>query len=310
MSNEKNQLHPRNKHRTAYDFDQLIITCPELAPFVELNKYNNRSINFFDPNAVKMLNKALLFHHYGLKYWDIPPNYLCPPIPGRADYIHHIADLLAKDCDGRIPKGPSVTCLDIGVGANCVYPIIGSKEYGWSFVGSDVDEKAISSANTIIVSNPELQALIKLRLQKQAKHIFLNIIQKGEKFSLCICNPPFHASLAEAQSATRRKLKNLNKKSPKKLTQNFGGQANELWCEGGEKKFIQTMILQSKGFAKSCCWFSSLVSKEATLNSIYHSLKKAGVASVKTIAMGQGNKKSRIVAWTYLSNEERKKYFR
>ena len=42
-----------------------------------------------------MLNRAILMHHYGVKSWDIPAGYLCPPIPGRADYIHSVADLLA-----------------------------------------------------------------------------------------------------------------------------------------------------------------------------------------------------------------------
>ena len=91
---EKIELHPRNKHRERYDFQQLINTCPELAPFVKLNNYNDESIDFFNPNAVKMLNKALLKQHYGINNWEIPEGYLCPPIPSRADYLHYIADLL------------------------------------------------------------------------------------------------------------------------------------------------------------------------------------------------------------------------
>nr|WP_262488376.1 RlmF-related methyltransferase [Iodobacter fluviatilis] len=30
----KNNLHPRNPHRGRYDFPALIISCPDLAPFV------------------------------------------------------------------------------------------------------------------------------------------------------------------------------------------------------------------------------------------------------------------------------------
>ena len=79
---QKSQLHARNLHRSRYDFPQLIKSCPELAPFVRPNPYGDLSINFSDPNAVKMLNKALLKHFYGIDYWDIPKDYLCPPIPG------------------------------------------------------------------------------------------------------------------------------------------------------------------------------------------------------------------------------------
>jgi 23S rRNA (adenine1618-N6)-methyltransferase len=90
----KNELHPRNAHNERYDFDALINSCGELREFVAPNKYGDQSVNFSDPLAVKTLNKALLKHFYGIGYWDLPNSYLCPPIPGRADYIHYIADLL------------------------------------------------------------------------------------------------------------------------------------------------------------------------------------------------------------------------
>ena len=136
---EKSNLHPLNKHQGRYDFDVLIKACPELKPFVALNKFGDTSINFFDSTAVKMLNKALLKQYYTIDYWDIPENYLCPPIPGRADYIHHVATLLSETYQNEIPKGKQIKCLDIGTGANLVYPIIGTREYGWSFIASDID---------------------------------------------------------------------------------------------------------------------------------------------------------------------------
>ena len=97
---QKSELHVRNLHRSRYDFPQLMKTCPELAPFVSLNKYNDLSVDFSDPHAVKILNKALLKHFYGIQYWDIPQDFLCPPIPGRADYIHYLADLLSANNKG------------------------------------------------------------------------------------------------------------------------------------------------------------------------------------------------------------------
>ena len=156
---EKLQLHPRNKHRQRYDFDRLSAACPDLKKFVALNKWGDDSIDFSDAEAVKMLNKALLIHFYDVKDWDIPPTYLCPPIPGRADYIHHIADLLADNNSGKIPVGSKIKCLDIGVGANCVYPIIGRAEYGWGFVGSDIDPLAIRSARFAVPGDSAATAL-------------------------------------------------------------------------------------------------------------------------------------------------------
>jgi len=307
---EKTELHPRNRHRERYDFKQLIESCPELASFVTLNSYNDESIDFFDPKAVKMLNKALLKHYYGIACWDIPENYLCPPIPGRADYIHHIADVLGSSNKGKIPAGSQIKCLDIGVGANCIYPIIGNKEYGWSFIGSEIDTVAIESAKRIIEENPLLKGKIEIRLQRNPRDIFNGIIQKDEFFDLTICNPPFHASLAEAQSGTLRKLTNLSHKKITKPILNFGGQNSELWCEGGEERFVKEMIFQSKQFSVSCLWFSTLLSKTSSLKGVEEALKRVEAVEVKVIPMGQGNKKSRIVVWTFLAGEQQKKWIK
>ncbi len=305
---EKSILHPRNKHRERYDFKLLMESCSELSQFVRLNSYGDESIDFFNPEAVKALNKALLKHYYSIEYWDIPAGYLCPPIPGRADHIHYLADLLGSCNYGEIPTGKDVKCLDIGVGANCVYPIIGNKGYSWSFTGVEVDRVAIESARKIIEGNPLLKDRVELRWQSDPRNIFVGVVQKEERFDLSLCNPPFHSSAAEAKSGTLRKLTNLTGQKISKPALNFGGQNNELWCEGGELRFVQDMIRQSRLFPASCFWFSTLISKEYNLKNIYGSLTEVGAVEVKTIPMGQGNKISRIVAWTFLAKTEQKNW--
>lgn len=300
----KSGLHPRNKHKERYDFPALIRSCAELAPFVKPTAYKDLAIDFSNPQAVLLLNKALLKHYYFIDYWSIPAGYLCPPIPGRADYIHHLADLLGSCNKGSIPTGIKIKCLDIGTGANCIYPIIGHQEYGWSFVGSDVEPTAIKSAVSIIESNASLRGNVELRLQKKSTDIFRGIFGKEERFDLTLCNPPFHASLQEAQAGTLRKLSNLQGKRVTKAMLNFGGTHKELWCEGGEEKFILAMIAQSKEFSTSCFWFSTLVSKSSHLKTVYAALHAAKAVDVRTINMSQGNKTSRFVAWTYLTTEQ------
>jgi 23S rRNA (adenine1618-N6)-methyltransferase len=304
MSVEKQILHPRNLHRSRYDFPQLINSCPQLEPFVFINPYGDQSVDFSNPEAVKTLNKALLIHFYGLSDWDIPENYLCPPIPGRADYIHYLADLLASGNGNEIPKGNSVKALDIGVGANCVYPIIGHQEYGWSFVGSDVDKRAISSAENIAAINPSLTKDLTFRMQNSPASIFKGVVKPGELFDITLCNPPFHASAEEAQMGSQRKVRNLGKQKGREVVLNFGGQNSELWCKGGEVEFIRRMIEESVQIAKQCVWFTTLVSKSAHLSTVYYALDKVGVKGVKTVEMAQGQKQSRFVAWTFLSADE------
>lgn len=305
----KAKLHRRNAHRERYNLPALVETNPVLAPYVGPNRFGDESIDFADPEAVKALNQALLLHFYGLEYWDIPARYLTPAVPGRADYIHYISDLISSKNNGSIPTGPSIKCLDIGVGANCVYPIIGNHEYGWSFVGSDIDKEAIESAQNIIDKNKSLKGVVELRHQAETKNMFADIIKDKELYDLVICNPPFHANLGVARYGSLRKMKNIAKEEtygPPKL--NFAGRSNELWYKGGEKKFIRRMITESEEFGKRCFWFSSLVSKHEHLDYFYNHIEEVGAYELNTLQMGQGNKKSRVVAWTFLSPEEQEKW--
>lgn len=301
-------MHPRNRHTGRYDLNQLVGTLPALKPFVIVNDYGSESIDFFNPDAVKMLNTALLKHHYEINTWDIPKGYLCPPIPGRADYIHHVADLLKNNNYGKIPTGRSTKCLDVGTGSNAIYSLIGIKEYGWEFVGSDIDEVAVKSAQNIAEQNPNITENFTVRLQKDPKHTFEGIIRSNEHFDLTICNPPFHASLEESQKSNLRKLRNLKKDKVSEPERNFEGMSNELWCEGGELRFIQDMIYESKAFSRNVFWFTTLVSKHSNLRAIHKLLRAAKAAKVETIEMGQGNKSSRIVAWTFLKAKDQQEW--
>ncbi len=295
---EKKGFHPRNKHILGYDFEKLISTSTTLKEFIAINKYGNESIDFSNPKAVKALNQALLKTHYNIDYWDIPEGFLCPPIPGRAEYIHHIADVLSE-VYGEIPTEKKIKILDIGTGANLIYPIIGINEYGWQFVGSEIDSQAIKWADKIVQSNPSLKDLVELRMQSSKRNVFKNLIHEGEIFDMTMCNPPFHSSKAEATKGTIRKIKNLKNEITAKPTLNFGGVNNELWCEGGELAFITNMIYESVHFKTQSLWFSTLVSKKENLKSIYKLLKKVGTVEVKTIDLSQGNKVSRLVFWSF-----------
>ncbi len=288
---DKNNFHPRNRHRTQYDFKSLIKSHPPLREFLLLNEHDIETIDFFDPEAVIALNKALLKRYYNIDYWELPQGYLCPPIPGRADYIHYIADLFGEE-------NRNLRCLDIGVGTSCIYPIIGVNEYDWTFVGSDIESKAIESSLQIVKNNKSLEGKVELRLQKSLD-IFKGIIKPKEKFDITICNPPFHKSAKEAEQGNIKKTSNLRGALVVKPRLNFGGKNNELWCPGGELKFVNDMIYQSKEFAHQVKWFSTLVSKKEHLQKNYFHLEKLKAEEVKTIEMKQGNKISRILAWRF-----------
>ncbi len=294
-------LHPRNVHRAGYDLDRLVALCPDLGPFVFVNEHWRRTMDFADPRAVRALNRALLREGYGILHWDLPDAFLCPPVPGRADHLHHLADLL-------VPKGPvpaGLRILDLGVGANVIHPLLGARAYGWTFVGTDIDPKALKVARAIVQANG-LDKAIDLRLQARSEGIFQGVVRPGEHFALSMCNPPFHASMQEAREGTQRKWRNLGRgEAQRTSTLNFGGQGAELWCPGGEVGFLRRMIQESADQPQLCAWFSSLVARSEHLPPLKRALAQTGALEVKVIPMAQGQKQSRILAWSYLDAEAR-----
>ncbi len=304
MSAEKSSLHTRNLHRNPYDFDQLISCVPELKHYVFVNAYQTVTINFSIPKAVKLLNKALLLHFYNVKDWNIPENNLCPPIPGRADYVHYIADLLAESF-GEIPIGNLIKGLDIGTGANLVYPLIAHRSYDWEMTGTDINEDSLKNACEILEHNPDLASAIQLKYQPDSHDLFNNIIVPDDRFIFSMCNPPFHDSEESAIKGNIRKTKNLNRSRKQKPLLNFGGQQSELWCKGGELAFITNMINESVLYQSQVLWFTCLVSKKDNLPKLTALLKKHK-ADFKIIDMAQGQKISRILAWTFIPQQNQK----
>jgi 23S rRNA (adenine1618-N6)-methyltransferase len=317
--NKPSPLHPRNRHQDRYDFEALTATSPELANFVRLTPKGNQSIDFTDPLAIRALNRALLQHWYQIADWDIPDGYLCPPIPGRADYIHNLADLLAAANGGKQPAGNRIQVLDVGCGANCIYPLIGNSEYGWRFMAADIDATSLASAQQILSANPSLQQKISLHQQPDSLCCFTHILQAGDYLDLTLCNPPFHGSPEQMARGNQRKWKNLGKwetaategnsqNNPGSNTEalNFGGQGNELWCDGGEVAFVSRMIRESARYASQVYWFTSLVSRQSALPALEKVLKETGAVQQQIIDMAQGQKSSRFIAWSFLNPEQQK----
>ena len=200
---------------------------------------------------------------------------------------------------GIIPRGKNINGLDVGIGANGIYAIIGSSVYDWDFVGSDIEIESIKSVENIVNSNESLKGKIECRLQTNPENIFTGIIAKDDFFDFTLCNPPFHKSLKDAREGNKRKVQNLTKEKTAKNALNFGGKNNELWCKGGEITFIKNMIKESLAFKNNVLWFTTLVSKKENLPIIYKALESIKPTQIKTINMSQGQKITRVVAWSF-----------
>lgn len=297
--NKKNQLHPRNIHQSGYDFATLGKANPALKDYIIETAFGGISIDFSNPKAVVELNRALLMAYYNIQNWSILKNNLCPAVPGRADYIHYVADLLAADNNGVIPTGPQVNVLDIGIGSSLIYPLLGERIYGWSFVGTDINGVVLNHARSMIKTNSGLSKKIVLQLQEDSQHILHGIIQPNETFDLIICNPPFYKSREENWQKTSKKHHNLKKDKNTIPVQNFGGHPTELWCEGGERKFVRDMINESMQYKKQLGWVTSLVSNKENLKPFIAVLEYNKASKIEVINMAQGQKVSRILAWKW-----------
>lgn len=294
-------MHQNNRNKDRYDIDAMLQSSPTLSKFIIDNPKQDKSINFSDPKSIKALNSAILKHYYEINYWEFAPDNLCPAIPGRAEYIHIIADILQSEGDSdqrsKTLDMSKVTCLDIGTGASCIYPILGIVDYGWSFIATEVNKLSLKSAKVILNKNPQLAGKIKFRLQHRHEQIFKNVINDDDRIDISMCNPPFHSTKSEAQRLAKRKVENLNLKDKEKL--NFAGIQNELIYPGGEMSFIKKMIKESRQYKKNIKWFTTLVSKEKNLKTLKSMLKPMYPSVIQIHEFKTGNKVSRILAWSF-----------
>ena len=184
--------------------------------------------------------------------------------------------------------------LDIGTGTGLIAIMVAQKNLIAEIDAIDIDKAAYRQA----LKNVSLcQWKGRIKVHHQSVQDFINV-ERTFNYDVIVCNPPFFKSEAEALEATIRKLKGLNKETST-VIRNFSGTHNELWYKGGEKAFLHNYLYESSLFKDQCQWFTTLVSKKDLVKGMYASLKKLGATDIKTITMGQGNKISRIVAWTF-----------
>ncbi len=229
-------MHPDNPYQHPYNFTKYIEAYEPLKNHVVLNPSGQKTIHFSDSNAVYALNKAMLLADYSLEDYVLPKGYLIPPVPGRLDYLLYLREFLLKRFNLSAKK--PLKGLDMGSGANAIYCILGAQHFGWSMVGAESDAKAVEIAKKNIQRSKALNDRIEIRLQENKQFLFKHMIQPNDSFDFSVCNPPFHSSKEEALKGSIKKHRNLGSglNSPSELL-NFEGQANELWCNGGEALF-------------------------------------------------------------------------
>jgi|TARA_B110000914_G_scaffold218787_1_gene226532 23S rRNA (adenine1618-N6)-methyltransferase len=290
-------LHNNNPFKTGYNFKELVKYNSRLVEYVNLNEFNKETIDFNSNEAIYELNRSLLLANFSLSKYYLPKGYLIPGVPGRLNYLLHLKGFIHKKFN--YSNEQQLRGLDVGSGANAIYCILGAQHFNWIMVGSEFDLTAIEVSKKNILSTKNLDKKINIRRQLNKSFLLKNIITENDYFDFTVCNPPFHSSKEEAAKNALLKANNLKKSENKKaITPNFSGQANELWCNGGEQLFIKRLIKESILFKEQVKVFSSLVSKSNSLIIIKQQLKKVN-ARFYILPMNQGNKKSRLIFWWF-----------
>ena len=266
------------------DFKFLSEEFPEFKKYVYINKYGGYSINWKNPNSIKELVKTILNKFLNIIYYEIPENFLVPTLTSRYNYLNYINKLFTKF---KIENKEKIL-IDIGTGANIIYPLLGYKLYNWNFIASEINEDAIKIGKKIIKEN-NLEKEIFIFKQNDSKKIFENIININKKYLCSICNPPFF------DINTEIKKDNL-------YTDNEYNY-NEVYCEGGEIFFIKEMIKESYIYKKNIFLFSSLIGRKNNMKKIYSVIKNIKeISLLNKTTIKQGKNARWIIIWSFYDN--------
>ena len=298
----RSKMHERNRYRECPpDFVLLASTRPGLRQHL-VGHGAWATLNWQEPVACIELTKALLEADFGLS-WDLPVDRLCPTIPQKLNYIHWVEDLVSLSPEAA---GSSVRGIDVGTGASCIYPLLGAAMHPeWRFVATEVDPRSHASATANVARNG-LQTRIAVRTADPAAATVLRgpwldepsagaaasaadddagttpLLQ--QRYTFCMCNPPFFTSMDEAASNPSTACR---------------GQEIEMVTPGGEVAFVGRMIEDSMHLREEIRWYTSMLGRKNSLRELLAKLRQAGIVNVRTTEFFQGKTTRWAIAWSF-----------
>uniref|UniRef100_A0A8B9SMN2 U6 small nuclear RNA (adenine-(43)-N(6))-methyltransferase n=1 Tax=Anas platyrhynchos TaxID=8839 RepID=A0A8B9SMN2_ANAPL len=283
-------MHARNRYKDKPpDFAYLAGKHPEFRQHVQTTLSGRVSLNFKDPEAVRALTCTLLKEDFGLTI-DIPLERLIPTVPLRLNYIHWVEDLIGHQ---GADKAVLRRGIDIGTGASCIYPLLGSTLNGWYFLATEVDDMCFNYAKKNVEQN-NLSDLIKV-VKVPQKTLLMDALKEESEiiYDFCMCNPPFFANQLEAKGVNSR-----NPRRPPPSSVNTGG-ITEIMAEGGELEFVKRIIHDSLQLKKRLRWYSCMLGKKCSLAPLKEELRIQGVPKVTHTEFCQGRTMRWALAWSF-----------
>ena len=279
---------------TPPNFIELSTQFPSFSKYVITNKYNYTTIDWKNPDAVRELTQCLLKKDFGLKSYNLPSNFLIPTIPSRLNYILFLKKLFNAFSIGNYCNSPFI--VDIGTGANVIYPIIGNRMFNWNFVCSEINDDSIKIANEILKEN-QIDKIVILKQYNKSK-VFegilddtKNIKKRNRKYIFTMCNPPYFDSEKEEKKDNKHTDNEYN--------------FEEVYCKGGETRFILEMIKESEIYKNKVFIFTTLVGKKINFIHLKDILKNnEKIKLLKCETFLQGKNARWVLAWSYFDSYE------
>ena len=289
MSNSK------NKNNIFYndfkpDFLTLTKEFPELKKYIlKQNEDNEEEFQFdWSNNELSLLmDKSILNYYFNIKYYYIPKGFLIPPIPSRINYINLINSIIAKlikDIDIK-----NIIGIDIGTGANIIYPILGYSIYKWKFICTEINKEAYNNAKLILQKN-NLENNINIIKQNNKDNIFISILNRENKYIFSMCNPPYYNYENEIKLEDKKRDNEYN--------------FDEIYYKNGEYGFFQRYFEESICYKNNVFLYTILIGKKINAENIYDKLSSYNDI-IKIYNMQKiltGNNVRYIIYWSFFNN--------
>ncbi|KAI7869094.1 uncharacterized protein EV154DRAFT_432044 [Mucor mucedo] len=269
-------MHPRSVFNKEPDFNRLAEKYESFEKFVKVGNNKRAYIDFKDPEAFDI-------------DIDFPLDSLCPAVPNRLNYILWLQDLI----DDTLTDAKDIIGIDIGVGASCIYPLLGcATDLNWRFLGTDIDLRSIDYAKENVKRN-HLEDRITIQHTADPSKIFL-LEDTVPVYTFSMCNPPFYSSQEELDEGLDNK-----ELEPSAVCNGSNG---EMITEGGEYGFISRMIEESLILQKRVIWYTSMMGLKRTIRPLVRLLKESGISNYVVTNFTQGNTTRWAIAWSFYDN--------
>ena len=272
------------------DFLTLIKEFPELKKYIlKQNEDNEEEFQFdWSNNELSLLmDKSILNYYFDIKYYDIPKGFLIPPIPSRINYINLINSIITKLINDIDIK--NIIGIDIGTGANIIYPILGYSIYKWKFICTEINKEAYNNAKLILQKN-NLENNINIIKQNNKDNIFISILNRENKYIFSMCNPPYYNYENEIKLEDKKRDNEYN--------------FDEIYYKNGEYGFFQRYFEESICYKNNVFLYTILIGKKINAENIYDKLSSYNDI-IKIYNMQKiltGNNVRYIIYWSFFNN--------